>query len=128
MTALTYLALARCAADTCRDALPPLKRAMSVAEASYPENSFPAAYIRFLEGYVDSRRGASHAAAKLMKSGTENMEAQLGWTHPTFVSAMQQYESFLTATRRSEEAMEVREKLARFAGTQTVAQAQEKMR
>jgi len=121
MTALTYLALARCAAHTCKNAMTPLKRAMTIANASYPENSFPVAYVRFLEGYVDWKRGDERTAAKLMKSGAEGMEGLLGWAHPTFISAMRQYEGFLTATLRTAEAMEVREKLARFAGTQTVA-------
>jgi len=56
-----------------------------------------------------------------MQTGVAGMEAQLGWSHPTFVSAMQQYEGFLVATRRNAEASEVREKLARFAGAQTMA-------
>jgi len=122
MTALTYLALARCSAHNCAGAMAPLKRAIPIAEASYAENSFPVSYVRFLEGYVDWRRGDDHAAAKLMKSGTEGMEAQLGWRHPTFITAMQQYEGFLVVTRRNFEAAEVHEKLARFAGMQTVAQ------
>lgn len=123
MTALTYLALARCAADACRDAMAPLKRAMTIAEASYPENSFPVAYVRFLEGYVDWKRGDDRAAAKLMRSGKEGMEAQIGWAHPTFLSAMRQYEGFLVATKRIAEANELRDKLTRYAGTQTVAQS-----
>ncbi|MBS1805160.1 MAG: tetratricopeptide repeat protein [Acidobacteria bacterium] len=121
MTALTYLALARCAAHDCKDAMTPLKQAMTVAEASYSEKSFPVAYIRFLQGYVYWKRGDNRNAAKLMESGSAGMEAQLGWTHPTFVSAMQQYEGFLVATRRNVEAREVQQKLVRYAGLQTVA-------
>jgi len=121
MTALTYLALARCAAHECKDAMQPLKRAMSIAEASYSETSFPVSYIRFLEGYVNWKRGNDRAAAKLMRIGTEGMEEQLGWNHPTFVSAMRQYEGFLVATQRTAEASEVREKLVRLTGLQTAA-------
>ena len=121
MTALTYLALARCAARACKDAMSPLKHAMSIAKASYPVQSFPVAYVQFLEGYVDWKRGDARAAGKLMKNGAEGMEAHLGWSHPTFVSAMQQYERFLVTTRRTAEAAEVRDKLARFAGTQAMA-------
>ena len=123
MTALTYLALARCAAHECKDATEPLNQAMTIAEGSYSEKSFPVSYIRFLQGYADWKRGNESGAAKLMKSGTEGMEAQLGWAHPTFVSAMRQYEGFLTKTRRNVEAAEVREKLSRFAGSQTAASA-----
>lgn len=121
MTALTYLALARCNTNECKDAMAPLKQAMTVAEASYSEKSFPVAYIRFLQGYVDWKRGDNRNAAKLMESGSAGMEAQLGWTHPTFVTAMRQYEGFLVATRRNAEASEVHQKLARYAGLQTVA-------
>lgn len=121
MTALTYLALARCAAHECKDAMEPLNQAMTIAERSYSEDSFPVSYIRFFQGYADWKCGNESGAAKLMKSGTEGMEAQLGWAHPTFVSAMRQYAGFLAKTRRNVEAAEVREKLARFAGSQTAA-------
>lgn len=121
MTALTYLALARCAADRCKDATAPLKQAMTIAESAYSEKSFPVSYVRFLEGYVNWKRGDNRAAAKLMQTGVAGMEAQLGWSHPTFVSAMQQYEGFLVATRRNAEASEVHATLARYAGTQTMA-------
>jgi hypothetical protein len=123
MTALTYLALSRCAAHRCADAQPALKRAMTIAEASYSEKSFPAAYIRFLEGYAEWKRGDQHTAAKMMKSGTEGMEAQLGWGHPTYVSALGQYGDFLTATHRNAEAAEVRAKLARTATTEITGQS-----
>jgi tetratricopeptide (TPR) repeat protein len=123
MTSLTYLALARCAAHECKDAMAPLKTAMTIAEVSYSEKSFPVSYLRFLEGYVDWKRGDDRTAAKLMKSGTEGIEAQLGWGHPTFVSAMRQYEGFLVATRRTAEATEVHEKMTRFTGEQTMAQS-----
>lgn len=123
MTALTYLALARCAAHECKNAMAPLKHAMTIAEASYPEKGFPISYVRFLEGYVDWKRGDDRTAASLMKNGTEGMEAQLGWGHPTLISAMRQYEGFLETTRRNVEAAEVREKLARFAGSQSAARA-----
>ena len=72
---------------------------------------------------MDWKGGDERAAARLMRSGTEQMETQLGWTHPTFVSAMRQYEEFLVATRRTAEAMEVHQELARFAGEQTMAQS-----
>ena len=121
MTALTYLALARCAAHECKDAMTPLKRASTIAKESYSERSFPVAYIRFLEGYVDWKRGHKPAAASLMKSGTEAMEVQLGWEHPTFISAMEQYEGFLVETRRNAEAMKLHEEIAKHQGTEVLA-------
>ena len=119
MTALTYLALARCGAHACKDSMKPLQRAMTIAESSYADKSFPVSYVRFLEGYVDWKRGNDRAAARLMKIGTEGMETQLGWRHPTFVTAVRQYESFLVATRRTAQAMEVREKLTGFVAVAT---------
>jgi tetratricopeptide (TPR) repeat protein len=121
MTALAYLALARCAARECSEAMAPLKKAMTIAEAGYARKSFPISYLQFLEGYVDWKRGDRRAAAKLMKIGTEGMEVQLGWGHPTLGLAMRQYEEFLVATKRTAEAMEVQEKLVRLAGTQAIA-------
>jgi tetratricopeptide (TPR) repeat protein len=121
MTALAYLALARCAARECNEAMEPLKEAMTIAEAGYGRKSFPFSYLQFLEGYVDWKRGDRRAAAKSMKIGTEGMEVQLGWGHPTLVLAMRQYEDFLVATKRTAEAMEVQKKLDRLASTQAIA-------
>lgn len=118
MTALTYLALARCAGHACSGAVSPLRKAVKIAEGSNSGQSFPAAYIEYLEGYADWKLGKNGDAAKLMQSGTKGMEAQLGWGHPTYVSALRQYEAFLVATRRNSEAAEVRAKLAKLNSTQ----------
>lgn len=123
MTALIYLSLARCAAHDCADALSPLKRAATIAEKHYPKESFPVAYIQFLEGYAGWKRGDKRSAATLMKNGTTGMEAQLGWGHPTYISAMRQYASFLEEAGRESEATEVRRKLARLPGLQPAAQS-----
>jgi len=123
MTALIYLSLARCATHDCAEALPPLKKAMTIAEANYPSQGLPLAYIGFLEGYAEWKRGDIRSAARLMKSGTAAMEAQLGWGHPTYISAMRQYEHFLVATRQNAEAAEIREKLARSSVPQPTAQS-----
>lgn len=123
MTALIYLSLARCAARNCVDALAPLKRAMTIADASYPKQSFPVAYITFLEGYARWKRGDSHSAARLMKSGTEGMEVRLGWGHPTYISAMRQYEKLLMQSGHEAEAAEVKQKLLRLPGVQPATQS-----
>src|SRR3569833_2769029 len=121
MTALTYLALARCSARKCEEAMAPLKKAMRIAEAGSPRNSFPISYLQFLEGYVNWKRGDRRDAAKLMKVGTEGMKVQLGWGHPTLVLAMRQYEDFLIESKRTSEALEVHEARIRLAGTQPIA-------
>lgn len=123
MTALIYLSLARCAAHNCAGAFSPLKKAMTIAEANYPKQSFPVAYISFLEGYSQWKRGDTRSAATLMKSGTEGMDAQLGWGHPTYLSAMQQYETFLTQSGHESEAAEVKRKIARLSGSQPALQS-----
>jgi tetratricopeptide (TPR) repeat protein len=123
MTALIYLSLARCAAHNCAGALAPLKKAMTIAEANYPKRSFPVAYISFIEGYAEWRRGDNRSAARLMQSGTEGMEAQLGWGHPTYVSALCKYETFLAQSGHQAEAAAVRQKLERISGPRPAAQS-----
>lgn len=112
MTALTYLALARCAQGACAAALPELKRALDLAQTSYKADSFPVAYLDFLLGYAYWKSGDDRMAADLMKSGAAGIEAQLGWGHPTYISLMTQYQAFLAQTGRSAEAAEVRAKIA----------------
>jgi tetratricopeptide (TPR) repeat protein len=123
MTALVYLSLARCAANGCVDAVPPLKRAMVIAEGNYPTESFPVAYVHFLEGYARWKQGDRRSAAMLMKRGTAGMEAQLGWGHPTYISAMRQYAVFLVESGHESEAASVKQKLARLSGAQPVTQS-----
>lgn len=123
MTALIDLSLARCAAHNCVDAFSPLKKATTIAQENYPKQSFPVAYISFLRGYAAWKQGDERSAARLMKSGTEGMEAQLGWGHPTFISALRQYENFLAQSGHETEAAEVRRKLARLSGSQPAIQS-----
>lgn len=114
MTALTYLALARCSQHNCRAALGPLQKAQSVARSNYPEKSFPAAYIDFLMGFAQWKLGDDRSAARLMKAGTAGMEEQMAWGHPTYLSAMNQYAEFLLEKGHNAEAAEVKAKIARM--------------
>ncbi len=118
MTALIYLSLARCAQRDFSAALPELALARTLARASYPAQNFPVAYIDFLSGYAQWKSGKNERAAELMKTGTAGMEAQLGWGHPTYISAMKQYEAFLKRTRRNAEAAEVKAKIDRATAPQ----------
>jgi tetratricopeptide (TPR) repeat protein len=123
MSALINLSLARCAQGLCAAAIPELERAHTLAQASYQPESFPVAFTDFLLGYAHWKSGDARTAADLMKSGTTGMEAQLGWGHPTYISAMKQYEAFLKQTRRNAEAAEVRAKLAQIQVSQRRTEA-----
>ncbi|HZD47389.1 MAG TPA: tetratricopeptide repeat protein [Silvibacterium sp.] len=117
MTALIYLSLVRCVQGVCAAAIPDLKAAHSMAQANYGAGDFPVGFTNFLLGYAYWKSGDLRSAAEPMKSGTAGMEEQLGWGHPTYISAMTQYEAFLRQTRRNAEAAEVKAKIARVRGS-----------
>jgi tetratricopeptide (TPR) repeat protein len=113
MTALIYLSLVRCAQRDCAQAIPELRAASGIAQASYGAGGLPVAFTDFLLGYAYWKSGETRSAAELMKSGTAGLEAQVGWGHPTYIAAMTQYEAFLKQTGRNTEAAEVKAKIAR---------------
>jgi len=113
MTALIYLSLVRCAQRDCAQAIPELRAASGIAQASYGAGGLPVAFTDFLLGYAYWKSGDTRSAAELMKSGTAGLEAQVGWGHPTYIAAMTQYEAFLKQTGRNTEAAEVKAKIAR---------------
>jgi tetratricopeptide (TPR) repeat protein len=114
MSALIALALARCDQARCAESLDTLQKARAIANTSYRPGSFPVSYIDFLTGYAYWKDGNLELAAELMKTGTTGMQAELGWGHPTYLAAMQQYEHFLKQTDRKAEASEVRRVIARI--------------
>jgi hypothetical protein len=50
----------------------------------------------------------------LMKRGTDEMQQQLGWGHPTYVAALRQYRSLLTQIGSAGEAGEVDGRIAQL--------------
>jgi tetratricopeptide (TPR) repeat protein len=114
MTALIGLALARCAQGTFQGAIDPLKRAHRLALEDKDAGDFPAGYTDFLLGYAEWRESDNRQAAQLMKKGTAGIEAELGWGHPTYISVMTQYETFLEQAGQFTEAAAVRTRLAQI--------------
>lgn len=113
MTALINLSLVRCAQGACADALPHLRRALDLAQASYAAKSIPVGFINYLMGYAYWKTGDNGSASDLMKIGVSAMEGQLGWGHPTYISALTQYEVFLKQIGHKADAAQVRAKIAR---------------
>ena len=107
MSALIDLSLVRCALGECVGTTHDLNRALQLAHANYPASSVPVGFIDFLLGYADWKSGDDKAAAKLMKSGTSEMETQLGWGHPTYIAALKQYRTFLSQRGAMAEAEEL---------------------
>lgn len=112
MTALIDLALVRCAQNLPSAAIPLLKNAHRIAQTTGPADGLPAAFTEFLLGYANWRDGNLRAAATLMKSGAARLQSQLGPQHPTYISAMTQYATFLDQTHHTAEAAELRAHLA----------------
>jgi tetratricopeptide (TPR) repeat protein len=114
MAALIDLSLVRCARGTCAKAIPTLTRALTIAQANYAHDSVPVGMAHFLLGYANWKSGNGSAAAELMKTGTSELESQLGWGHPTYVAALKQYEGFLKQNGQTAEALEVGARIAGF--------------
>jgi tetratricopeptide (TPR) repeat protein len=114
MTALIDLSLAHCAGHACAIAIPDLRRALGIARANYPENSIPVGFLDFLLGYALWKSGDSDSADGLMKNGTQELETQLGWGHPTYVQVLRQYIVFLDQTGHSTEAKDLAAKVAKL--------------
>ena len=50
----------------------------------------------------------------MMRKGLQELEAQIGWGHPTYLSALRQYRSFLIQNGQTVEAAAIDEKLSRW--------------
>jgi len=107
MAALIDLSLVRCARGSCATAVPHLTRALTLAHANYQANSVPVGFLDFLLGYANWKNGNSPAAAQLMKTGTSELESQLGWGHPTYIAALKQYHAFLIENGEPAAALQV---------------------
>jgi tetratricopeptide (TPR) repeat protein len=94
-TALIDLSLVLCAQGKYAEALPHLRSALDLARSNYAAKSIPVGYLNFLIGYASWKSGENRCAGKLMKNGLSDMYAEVGWGHPTYVSALMQYETFL---------------------------------
>jgi tetratricopeptide (TPR) repeat protein len=114
MTALIDLSLVRCARGDCASAIPDLKRAQQLAEANYAANSIPVGFLDFLMGYASWKTGDSPAAGELMKKGIQELETQVGWGHPTYISALRQYRTFLTQNGQTTQAAEIQVKISQL--------------
>jgi hypothetical protein len=114
MTALVDLSLVRCAQGACADALPHLRQALELARSNYTTKSIPVGFIHFLLGYAEWKTGDETSASDSMKAGVAEMEGQLGGGHPTYVSALTQYEVFLKQTGHAGDAAEVRARIDRL--------------
>lgn len=112
MTALIDLSLAHCARQACTRAIPDLRRALGIAHANYPENSIPVGFLDFLLGYAFWKSGDRDSAEGLMRKGTQELETQLGWGHPTYIQVLRQYRSFLDRTGRTAEAKDIAARIA----------------
>jgi tetratricopeptide (TPR) repeat protein len=124
MTALVDLGLALCADGRCDRAVAPLEQAREIAGSETASaGEFPIGYADFLLGYVHWRAGDTAQAARLMKSGSAAMEAQLGFGHPTYVAALTQYRDFLEQTGDLAGAAVLRTRLARMEETVETASA-----
>jgi len=124
MTALIDLSLVRCARDACAGALPDLKRAMQLAQANYTANSIPVGFLDFLTGYASWKNGDGPAAGELMNKGIHELETQVGWGHPTYISVLKQYRTFLVQTGHPTEASELEARILQLEKSREARPAQ----
>jgi tetratricopeptide (TPR) repeat protein len=114
MTALVDLSLARCARKNCAAAIPDLRRGLGIAHANYAENSIPVGFLDFLLGYALWKSGDNESAEGWMRKGTQELETQLGWGHPTYVQVLRQYSMFLNRTGHTADALDIATRIAKL--------------
>lgn len=114
MTALIDLSLARCARQACATAVPDLRRALGIAHANYVDNSIPVGFLDFLLGNALWKNGDNGSAEEMMRKGTQELETQLGWGHPTYIQVLRQYGVFLDRTGHAAEAKDIAARIAKL--------------
>ena len=119
LTALLYLANVLMARGEYGESLPVLSRARAIATGNYSPTSLLVAYVDFLTGRAHWKSGDLELAAEQMQRGTHGMERELGWGHPTYITAMKDYEACLKQLNRMAEAAEVQRAIERTRGIQT---------
>jgi tetratricopeptide (TPR) repeat protein len=117
MTALIDLSLARCARQACAMAIPDLRRALDIALANYAEHSIPVGFLDFLLGNALWKSGDNASAEGMMRKGTQELETQLGWGHPTYIQVLKQYSLFLSQIGHTAEAQDIAARIARLEGS-----------
>ena len=88
------LALALCSTKECPSAIPLLKDAIDEARAGLP-NKFLVGFGNYLLGYAYWKSGNMDDAGPLMRQGTDDMGALLGWGHPSYVVSLRHYAQYL---------------------------------
>jgi len=119
MAALENLALIRCARSECATAIPDLTRALELAHKHYTDSSVPVGMLDFLLGYAQWKSGNAPLATEPMSRGIQELGTQLGWGHPTYVAALQQYKTLLEQTGRPGDAAEIAEKIENLERSRT---------
>jgi tetratricopeptide (TPR) repeat protein len=98
------MARALCEIRECAKAIPLLKQSITLAEGIYGKDGLPVGMGYYLLGYAYWHTGDMTGAAEWMERGTKRMKVELGWGHPIYVDALEQYASFLRGRGRKEEA------------------------
>jgi tetratricopeptide (TPR) repeat protein len=98
------LAEAMCYLKDCPSAIPLLRAALDDARSTLQPEDFPVGMSNFLLGYAYWKSGDMSRAEEYLRRGTALMNTQLGWGHPTYVSALRQYAQFLHENREPESA------------------------
>jgi tetratricopeptide (TPR) repeat protein len=119
MAALENLALIRCARGECARAIPDLTRALVLAHKHYTDSSVPVGMLDFLLGYAQWKSGNAPLATEPMSRGIQELGTQLGWGHPTYVAALQQYRAVLLRTGRSSDAAGIAEQIENLERSRT---------
>jgi len=81
------------------------------AEATLPAKDLPVGLGEYLLGYACWKAGAMSEAGERMQQGIANMNAQLGWGHPTYLGALTHYAEFLRADHQKEAANDVERRI-----------------
>jgi tetratricopeptide (TPR) repeat protein len=103
---LLVLSGALCQLHRYSEAISYLQSGLQLSSESYGAEQLPTGLNTFLLGYAHWKSGDAVAASSLMQRGSEILRTTLGW-HPTYLSVLTQYASFLRDTHEQRAAHEV---------------------
>jgi tetratricopeptide (TPR) repeat protein len=101
------LGLALCRLHRYPESIVAMKGALEVVGYSYQSTDFSFGFTEFMMGDIYWRSGNRDAAQSLLREGAELVQNQLGWTHPTTVAIMTEYEHFLRSIHHKDTARSI---------------------
>lgn len=118
------LGIALCSLKDCASSVPVLKQALDDARTHFSAQDLPVGMGEFLLGYAHWKLGDMTSAGREMHDAVTDMNAQLGWGHPTYMGVLALYAKYLHETRNVEAANDVERQIRRAQAVVDVGEIQ----